>query len=48
MKNNNLKNRSDLIKNFKNNNIILKSNILEDVNVISESVKNIVIDEKKK
>lgn len=47
MKNNNLKNRSDLIKNFKNNNIILKSNILEDINVISESVKNIVIDEKK-
>jgi len=47
MKNNNIKNRFDLIKNFKNNNIVLKSNILEDVDIISESVKNIVIDEKK-
>lgn len=65
MENNNIKNRSELIKIFKNNRIILdkdnskdyikleniyekNDNIInEDVNVVTESIKNIIIDDNK-
>lgn len=47
---NNIKNRSELIKILKNNRIILdnnKDNMNEDINIITESIKNIIIEDKK-
>jgi hypothetical protein len=56
MKYNNIKCRSDLIKKLQTNNIILDNNdikinnynknILKDIDIVSESIKNIVISEK--
>lgn len=46
MKYNNIKSRSDLIKKLQINNMILDNNDIKDIDIVSESIKNIVINEK--
>lgn len=46
MKYNNIKSRSDLIKKLQINNIILDNNDIKDIDIVSESIKNIVINGK--